>query len=277
MTNTLSVCLLLSSLSLGAALLPPTARAMVGNVRPLRTIQPLRDTKEDIAAEKLIYDTKSGRFFESKLDDICAEEFCLVDSETGKPILLTREEKERIFLDAIQSYYFSGKSGLPDGEFDRLKEDLSWEGSALVSLNRDETMFMNAMQAYNKGKPIISDAQFDELKTKLKESGSKLAVQTEPKCYVDTGVCKVTWSPDKIRTTSLYVPATLISVLIFVGVLYELLAALDVTLNPILALIVGYPIINNVSKAVTENVLFYEPEVLIGPCPSCGTENKVTN
>ena len=39
-----------------------------------------------------------GRFFERDVDAICEEEFCLVDNESGEPILLTREEKERIFL-----------------------------------------------------------------------------------------------------------------------------------------------------------------------------------
>ena len=161
------------SLSVGFRL-PARARMLPARLQVPRLRDAAGPTQEDIAAEKLVYDTKSGRFFESSLDDIAAEEFCLLDSETGQPILLTRDEKERIFLDAIQSYYFSGKSGLPDDQFDRLKEDLSWEGSALVALNRDESLFMNAMQAYNKGKPIITDAQFDELKTKLKESGSKV-------------------------------------------------------------------------------------------------------
>ena len=101
--------------------------------------------------DKLVYDTKSNRFYEAELDDKAeVAEFTLIDKATGQPILLTRvwfsiksyfcrpqtiycvneqEEKERIFLDAIQSYYFSGKSGLPDEQFDRLREDLSWEAS----------------------------------------------------------------------------------------------------------------------------------------------------
>ena len=120
--------------------------------------------------------------------------------------MLTREEKERIFLDALQSYYYNGKSNLPDEQFNRcgppspdtrhhlnpggcsltiahgtfdisflysflhficsqknlffffssflsrrLKEDLSWEGSVLVNLNRNETKFLEAKQAYNTG------------------------------------------------------------------------------------------------------------------------------
>jgi len=74
------------------------------------------------------------------------------------------------------------------------------------------------MQAYMKGKPVLSDQEFDELKQLLKESNSKLAVSTEPKCYVDTGVCKITWQKDMIRSQSLYVPAVLISTLVFIAV-----------------------------------------------------------
>lgn len=74
------------------------------------------------------------------------------------------------------------------------------------------------MQAYGSNKPIMTDAQFDELKLSLKESGSKIAVASEPKCYVDTGVCKVTWQPDTIRTSSLYLPATAFLAIAYLGI-----------------------------------------------------------
>ena len=38
-----------------------------------------------------------------------------------------------------------------------------------------------------------SDAEFDRLKSSLRESGSVVAVSTEPKCYIDTGICTVTF------------------------------------------------------------------------------------
>lgn len=238
----------------------------------------LHDSKDDKPAapgDKLVYDTKSNRFYEALLDDKAeVAEFCLVDKTTGQSILLTREEKERIFLDGIQSYYFSGKSGLPDDQFDRLREDLSWEGSALVTLNRNETLFLNAIVAYNKGQPILSDVQFDELKKSLRESNSKIAVQSEPKCYTDTGICKVTWKPDVIRTTSLYVPATLVSTIVYLGVLYEI-PFIRGNFNPLLILLVGAAPIYFAAKSITENFLFKEPFVASGPCPSCGVENKV--
>lgn len=44
-------------------------------------------------------------------------------------MLLTTGEKERIFMDAIQSFYYNKRQLLTDEDFDRLKDDLSWEGS----------------------------------------------------------------------------------------------------------------------------------------------------
>ncbi len=48
---------------------------------------------------------------------------------SGKPMLLTTGEKERIFTDAIQSFYYNQRQMLDDDDFDKLKEDLAWEGS----------------------------------------------------------------------------------------------------------------------------------------------------
>lgn len=55
--------------------------------------------------KQIVYDDKSGRFFESNKDEadcIPDEEFCVVDKDTGNMIRLTVEEKERIFLDSLQ-------------------------------------------------------------------------------------------------------------------------------------------------------------------------------
>eukprot|EP01041_Mallomonas_annulata_P006979 gene6979-14185_t len=133
--------------------------------------------KEGSVSDKLVFDPKSGRFFERNINEICDEEFCLVDSATGEPILLTREEKERVFLDSIQTYYITGKPNLSDSEFDKLREDLSWEGSALVTLNRNETLFLNAMGA-------ATGISFDELK--------ELQSRLQPHWQI--------WDPKKIPT-----------------------------------------------------------------------------
>ena len=55
--------------------------------------------------KEIVFDEKSGRFFESGRDAeecIPDEEFCTIDDETGKKIRLTVAEKERIFLDSLQ-------------------------------------------------------------------------------------------------------------------------------------------------------------------------------
>ena len=66
---------------------------------------------------------------------------------------------------------------LKDDEFDLLKEDLQWNGSDMVVMNRKEAMYLSSMQAFAKGEPSpLTDAEFDALKAELKETGSKFAV-----------------------------------------------------------------------------------------------------
>lgn len=55
--------------------------------------------------KEIAYDEKTGRFFETGYGEgecIPDEEFCMTDNESGEMIRLTVEEKERIFLDALQ-------------------------------------------------------------------------------------------------------------------------------------------------------------------------------
>jgi hypothetical protein len=57
------------------------------------------------ARKEIGYDASSGRFFETDIDKedcIPEDEYCVVDDETGDMVRLTLEEKERIFLDALQ-------------------------------------------------------------------------------------------------------------------------------------------------------------------------------
>jgi len=225
----------------------------------------------------LIFDQRTGRFFEKNLEEVCREEFCLVDEDTGEPILLTREEKERIFLDTLQSYYYDGTTRegpqLTDEQFDMLKEDLSWEGSSIAMLNRKEMLFMNAMTAYLKGKPIISDSEFDELKKSLQADGSVIAVQTDPQCYLDSGVCKVTWLPDRQKNLALFVPGLSVAFVLWLGVVWELVPPLR-QVNPLFYLVAGSPFLYVVSSQI-KNLLFQDPLIAKGPCPNCGVENTI--
>lgn len=60
---------------------------------------------KSVLNKEIVYDEKSGRFFESKYteeDCVPDEEYCYLDKTTGENIRLTVEEKERIFMDALQ-------------------------------------------------------------------------------------------------------------------------------------------------------------------------------
>lgn len=163
---------------------------------------------------------------------------------------------------------------LTDEEFDLLKEDLSWNGSELVVMNRKESAYLKAVQDYLKGTPSMSDQEFDTLKKELMEEGSKFAVQTDPKCYIDSGVCKVTLKEDKFRSNLLYLPTGVIATLVWLGVGFELIEPI-VRLNPIVLTVLGTPFIYTVSKIITERFIFEDKFIAFGPCPSCQAENRV--
>lgn len=38
----------------------------------------------DLGDDKLIYDARSGRFYEKKLEEVCREEYCAIDETTGE-------------------------------------------------------------------------------------------------------------------------------------------------------------------------------------------------
>ncbi len=174
----------------------------------------------------------------------------------------------------MQSYYASGRQLLSDEDFDLLKEDLAWNGSTVVSVNRQESKYLAAVEAYLKGEPIMNDAEFDSLKAELKESGSQFAVDTEPKCYIDTGVCKVTFQEDNFRSNLLYLPAGLAIAVVWLGLAFEIVEPF-IRVNPIVLFALGSPLIYQGSKTITEDFLFQDKLVAYGPCPSCETENRV--
>jgi len=227
--------------------------------------------------KQIFYDEKSGRFFESNKDEgecIPDEEFCVVDKQSGQMIRLTVEEKERIFLDSLQAYYFDNRQMLNDEEFDLLKEDLQWNGSGVTQMNRKEARYLAAVQAYMKGTPDMSDTEFDSLKNELMEASSVFAVSTEPKCYIDTGICKVTMQEDNFRTNLLYLPAGSILALVWLGLGFEVIEPI-IRLNPVFLALLGAPLVVSGSKFITENLIFPNNFVVYGPCPSCQAANRV--
>eukprot|EP00578_Thalassiosira_sp_NH16_P001227 CAMPEP_0181129506 /NCGR_PEP_ID=MMETSP1071-20121207/29356_1 /TAXON_ID=35127 /ORGANISM="Thalassiosira sp., Strain NH16" /LENGTH=349 /DNA_ID=CAMNT_0023215493 /DNA_START=21 /DNA_END=1070 /DNA_ORIENTATION=+ len=262
----------------------PSPRARLGGVLAGPLFAATDDDPKDAgtvtitsARKEIGYDSSSGRFFETDIDKedcIPDDEYCVVDKESGGLVRLTLEEKERIFLDALQSYYVSGRQLLGDGEFDTLKEDLAWNGSSMVNMNRQETRYLAAVQAYLKGEPTLSDEEFDELKTELKEEGSSFASSKEPKCYIDTGICTVTYQPDNFRNNLLYLPAGAILAISWLGFGFEVIEPI-IRLNPIILALLGAPLIYKGSVALTDGFVFRNNKIVYGPCPSCESEVRV--
>lgn len=203
------------------------------------------------------------------------DEYCVLDEKTGSLIRLTLAEKERIFLDALQSYYVNSRQLLPDDQFDLLKEDLSWNGSKLVQMNRNEAKYLAAMESYVKGEPMMNDAEFDALKSTLKEEKSPFAVSTEPKCYIDTGICTVTLAEDNFRSNLLYLPVGAVLSIAWLGLGFEFLSLLNLSVNPVILIILGSYFIYTGSKKITSDYIFKNNKIVYGPCPSCEAENRV--
>lgn len=274
MTRALALACLVANVN---AFTPVVNFAKVSSSR-LNMVDGPADGKKIPSGKKEIgYDSSSGRFFETgRGAEECVpdDEYCVLDEDTGTMIRLTLAEKERIFLDALQSYYVNGRQLLPDEEFDLLKEDLSWNGSKLVQMNRNEAKYLAAMQAFNSGTPMMSDAEFDALKTTLKEEESKFAVSTEPKCYIDSGICTVTMKEDNFRNNLLYLPAGVILFIGWLGIGFEIIEPF-IRVNPLLLIALGTPGIVAGSKIITEDYLFPNNKIVYGPCPSCEAENRI--
>lgn len=204
------------------------------------------------------------------LDENIAE-FCSINPKTGKPVEMTVHEKEALFLDAVQAF-FRGTASLSDAEFDALKDELTWQGSEVVSLSRDEIRFLDAARAYERGEPSMPDDEFDALKTKLYRAGSSVAIQRGPRCSIQR---KITFSdviPDRRRTFVLYVPAGLVSALVWLSVAFELTPLHRV--DPVISLLIGTPFIYIAARLLT-SIVVPDPQIVVGDCPSCGRRTHV--
>ena len=216
-----------------------------------------------------------GSTLASKMEEADAGnllEYCSTDPRTGERRQLTESEKERIYLEAVYSYY-DGKPIMSNDEFNLLKEDLQWSGSQVVVMNRDEQKFVSAAQAYYNGTPIMSDEEFDILKAKLRLQNSRIALQWGPRCNVETGVCYSDCRVDRMRQTMMYAPAAGIGALLWAAVTFELTPLRHI--NPVFNLLLGTPFIYAFAFFTTQLVLQRKPLIVEGECPTCGAEQRV--
>lgn len=85
---------------------------------------------------------------------------------------------ELMYIDALWNYYHpdtKGSFSMSDEDFDRLKDELYWQGSGFPTLHREEIDFVEASIAYARGEPVMSDADYTDLKNRVRSRGEKRA------------------------------------------------------------------------------------------------------
>ncbi|KAK6117121.1 hypothetical protein DH2020_049166 [Rehmannia glutinosa] len=199
--------------------------------------------------------------------------YCSLDKKQKKSV----GEMEQEFLQALQAFYYEGKSIMSNEEFDNLKEELMWEGSSVVMLSGDEQRFLEASMAYVSGNPIMSDKEFDELKQKLKMDGSEIVVEG-PRCSLRSRKVYSDLNVDYLKMFLLNVPAAVVALGLFfflddlTGFEITYLLELPEPFSFLFTWFAALPVILWLSFTIT-NAIVKDFLILVGPCPNCGTEN----
>ncbi|KAL7111578.1 hypothetical protein ACP275_05G097900 [Erythranthe tilingii] len=214
-----------------------------------------------------------GQIQEDEVVDSNVLQYCSLDKKQKR----TMGEMEQEFLQALQSFYYEGKSIMSNEEFDNLKEELMWEGSSVVMLSADEQRFLEASMAYVSGNPILSDKDFDELKQKLKRDGSDIVVEG-PRCSLRSRKVYSDLNVDYLKMFLLNVPAAVVALGLFfflddlTGFEITYLLELSEPFSFIFTWFAALPLILWLSYTFT-NIIVKDFLILVGPCPNCGTEN----
>ncbi|CAI9784512.1 unnamed protein product [Fraxinus pennsylvanica] len=199
--------------------------------------------------------------------------YCSIDKKQKKSL----GEMEQEFLQALQAFYYEGKSIMSNEEFDNLKEELMWEGSSVVMLSADEQRFLEASMAYVSGNPIMNDKEYDELKLKLKMDGSEIVIEG-PRCSLRSRKVYSDLYVDYLKMFLINVPAAVVALGLFfflddlTGFEITYLLELPEPFSFIFTWFAALPFILWLSFTIT-NTIVKDFLILSGPCPNCGTEN----
>jgi len=211
---------------------------------------------------QLQLDDESKAFYEGYVE---------TDPVTGESKALSLDEKEKLYLECLDSYYNeNGKQLLSNEEYEKLKTDLNFDGSRVATFAADEIKFVLANKRFKMGKPILSDTEYDNLRTKLKDRGSPVVIHEGAKCSVEDGICKNDISVDSGKTRLLYLPGTIGGSLLLSEIFFWTLH-----IDPILSLILGAIPSYFFGIWFTENVFAQKPLVAQVSCPNCGYVNNV--
>ena len=94
---------------------------------------------------------------------------CSIDD----PSTCSLADLEVMYIDALWTYYNGGDFTITDEQYDRLREELNWQGSGFPTLRRYEVQFVEAAISYARGEPVVTDAEYEDLKRKVKSSGKR--------------------------------------------------------------------------------------------------------
>lgn len=205
--------------------------------------------------------------------------FCSLDESGKRAKKKSLGEMEQEYLDALRQFYMSGSPSMSDEEFDVLKDELTWEGSSVVVMTKEEQMFLEATKAYAMGSPILTDDQFNDLKMKLKEQGSPIALGG-PRCSIRSRRVFTDLSVDYGRLTLLNLPGAIIAL----GLLFALDFATGFQITKFVELpeplgfvavwVVAIPVLYIISDSLTKVVL-KDALILKGQCTNCGAEQTI--
>eukprot|EP00798_Chlamydomonas_sp_ICE-L_P003888 gene3888-13954_t len=109
---------------------PVAMRNGVAQIRTTSSVSLMRMSRSAIKAQQ---QTDPALDDDDGSCDYIASDYCGIDPETGKKRgRRTVGEMEKDFLGALGSYYYEGKSDMPDDEFNLLKEvcvgGIGWDG-----------------------------------------------------------------------------------------------------------------------------------------------------
>ena len=94
---------------------------------------------------------------------------CSIDD----PSSCSLADLEMMYVDALWSFYNGGSFSLSDEQYDRLREELNWQGSGFPTLRRYEVEFVQAAISFARGEPVVSDEEYESLKRKVKAAGKR--------------------------------------------------------------------------------------------------------
>jgi hypothetical protein len=188
------------------------------------------------------------------------------DPTTGERTAIELGAKEKLYLDCLDAFYNEGgKQVLSDDEYEQLKLDLEFEGSAIAVYAADEIKFILANKRFSMGKAVLSDSEYDALRTRLKEAGSQVVLHDAPSCTVD-GICKNDLRVDKGKQRLLYLPGTVGGMILWCELSYWV-----THLDPLVSILLGLVPVYFGGKFFTENIFAQKPLATTAACPTCNS------